>query len=461
MSDHVSACDRNSVRVGCGSGFWGDAFDPAEELLRRGELDYLAFDFLAELTMALLQRQRARDPATGYVEDAVNFMAAMAGTAREHGTKLVSNGGGVNPLAGARIIAERLRGSGLAGTTMGVVAGDDLLPRLDELIGFGIPLENSATGDTDLARIRERIVCANAYLGSEGIIETLCRGADIVLTGRVADSAVFVGPIMHALGLSFADIDIVASAIAVAHIAECAAGCTGGMSSRFDTMPSMGHAGFPVLEFERDGTCVVTKLPGTGGRVDPFTVKEHIVYEIGDPRAYVVPDGVVDFTSLRLHDLGNDRVRVSDVRGRAQPDQLKVLIGYSDGWIGEGMLMFPWPRAFARAEKAKATLLERFERLGLVSDEIEFSYVGVNSLHGPAAPLGNVDNLNEVGLRVAVHTRTRDEAEKVRRACSQLWIMGPGGTSFGVPIKSRPVVSLWPTYVPRELVPPVIEMVTA
>lgn len=452
---------RQSVRVGCGSGFWGDAFDPADELLRNGRLDFLSFDFLAELTMALLQRQRARDPNTGFVEDAVSFMTAMTAPARECGTRLVSNGGGVNPQAGAQAIAKHLRERGLTGTRIGVVAGDDLLPRLTELLAEGVPLTNSATGDTDLARIRDRIVCANAYLGSEGIIDVLQGGADIVLTGRVADSAVFVGPIMHALGLTFADTNAVAAAICMAHIAECAAGCTGGMSSRFDEMPAMGRVGFPILEFERDGTCVLTKLPGTGGRVDPFTVKEHMVYEIGDPRAYIVPDGVVDFTSAHLTDLGNDRVRVSDVRGQPQPEQLKVLIGYSDGWIGEGLLMFPWPRAFARAEKAQVTLLERFERMGLAADEVEFSYLGVNALHGPAAPMTHVDDLNEVGLRVAVHTKTRDEAEKVRRACSQLWIMGPGGTSFGVPIKARPVVTLWPTFVPRALVPPTTQMVIA
>ena len=452
---------KTSVRVGCGSGFWGDAFDPADELLRHGELDYLSFDFLAELTMALLQRQRARDPNTGFVEDAVAFMGAMAAPARERGTRLVSNGGGVNPQAGAQAIAVRLREQGLAGMRIGVVAGDDILPRLDEFVAQGLPLANMATGDTDVARIRDRIVCANAYLGSEGIIDALAQDADIVLTGRVADSAVFVGPIMHALGLTFADVDRVAAAIAIAHIAECAAGCTGGMSSRFDEMPAMGRVGFPVFDFDRSGDCVLGKLPGTGGRVDAFTVKEHLVYEIGDPHAYIVPDGVVDFTSVRLTDLGDDRVRISDVRGKPQPAELKVLIGYSDGWIGEGMLMFPWPRAFARARKAQQTLTERFERLGLAADEIAFSYVGINSLHGPAAPIANVHDLNEVGLRVAVHTRSRDEAEKVRRACSQLWIMGPGGTSFGVPIKSRPVVSLWPTLVPRELVPPTTGIVVA
>ena len=451
----------DGVRIGCGSGFWGDAFDPAEELLRGGELDYLGFDFLAELTMALLQRLRAKNPDAGFVEDAVQFMADLAAPARERGTVLVSNGGGVNPEAGARAIVARLAAKGLSGIRVGTMAGDDLLPRIDELLAAGIPLANSVTGDTDLERIRSRIVCANAYLGSEGIIAALEDRADIVITGRVADSAVFVGPILHKLGMGYEDPDLVAAAITVGHIAECAAGCTGGMSSRFDEMGAMGRAGFPLIEFARDGRAIVTKLPGTGGRVDAFTVKEHLVYEIGDPNRYYAPDGVADFTAVRIRDLGHDRVEVSGARGTPRPDQLKVLIGYADGWIGEGLLMFPWPRALARATKARTTLQERFLRLGLAATDVLFSFVGINALHGPAAPMPADDNANEIGLRVAVRTRTREDAEKVRRACTQLWIMGPGGTSFGVPIKARPVVTLWPTFVPRELVPPRMEVITS
>ncbi len=449
------------VRIGCGSGFWGDAFDPADELLRGGHLDYLAFDFLAELTMALLQRIRAKNPAAGYVEDAVQLMVDMAATARDAGTVLVSNGGGINPLAGARAITERLAGAGMRGVRVGTVHGDDLLPRLDDLVAQGVPLANAVTGETSLERIRRRIVCANAYLGADGIMAALADDAQIVLTGRVADSALFIGPILHRLGAGFDDPDLVAAAITAGHIAECAAGCTGGMSSRFDEMPDMGRVGFPIIEFAADGTTVITKLPGTGGRVDAFTVKEHLVYEIGDPNRYIVPDGVADFTAVHIVEEAPDRVAVTGARGLPPPRDLKVLIGYADGWIGEGLLMFPWPRAFARARKARATLLERFERLGLEARDIEFSYVGINSLHGPAAPLPEADDLNEVGLRVAVRTGTREEAEKVRRACSQLWIMGPGGTSFGVPMKPRPVVSLWPTFVPRELVPAKVELIAS
>lgn len=452
----VSDC----VRIGCGSGFWGDAFDPAVELLERGELDFLSFDFLAELTMALLQRQRAKKPDTGYVEDAIDLMTDMAPAARRNCTVLVSNGGGINPRAGAIELARRLAERGQRGTRIGVVGGDDLLGRLDQFVASGVNLDNAATGEQGIGRIRDRIVCANAYLGSEGIIETLSARAEVVLTGRVADSSVFVGPIMQRLGIGYDEPDVVGAAIAAGHIAECAAGCTGGMSSRFNTMPSMGRVGFPIIEFRRSGEFAISKLSDTGGRVDTFTIKEHLVYEIGDPGHYVVPDGTADFTSLQLRQDGTDRVVVRGARGYPRPDRLKVLIGYSDGWIGEGLLMFPWPRAFSRAQKAKQTLQERFERLGLTPNEIEWSYLGINSLHGPAAPMPpHPDDLNEVGLRVAVRATTRDDADKVRRACSQLWIMGPGGTAFGVPIKPRPVISLWPTFVPRELVPWTAEII--
>jgi hypothetical protein len=446
-----------SVRVGGGSGFWGDAFDPALELAERGRLDYLCFDFLAELTMALLQRAKAKDPSAGYVTDMVGWFTRLAAPARANGTVLVCNGGGVNPRGGAEALAASLRRKGLTGTKIAVVSGDDMLDRLDELKAAGVRLTNTSTGDENIDAIRSRIVSANVYLGSDGIIESLRAGADMVVTGRVTDSAVFIGPIMHRLGWSYDQPDLVASAITVGHVLECAAGCTGGMSSRFDEMPRMGEAGFPIADIDQDGTATITKLAGTGGHVDQFTVKEHLVYEIGDPRAYATPDGIADFTAPRIEEVGPDRVRVSGMRGKPRPDKLKLLIGYSDGWIGEGMMMFPWPRALARARKAEETLRERFTRMGLKASAMTFDYVGVNMLHGPAAPWPERDDLNEVGLRVAVKTQTREEAEKVRRACTHLWIMGPGGTSFGVPMKPRPALSLWPTLVSRELVPHKVE----
>jgi len=448
---------KQTVRLGAGSGFWGDAIDPAMELLEKGKLDYLCFDFLAELTMALLQRQKLKNPALGYIPDAVQYMKAMMPAARANGTRLVSNGGGVNPRAAAQKIVEDARALGLAGTRVALVEGDDLLERIDLMLERGVPFTNMETGSDSFLDIRKRVVAANVYMDSAGIIDGLAQGADVVITGRVSDNAVFVGPIMHEFGWRHdaAHADRIAAAITLGHICECAAACTGGMSSRFADMPNMGRVGFPIIDMWPDGSAELSKITGSGGRLDQFTVKEHMVYEIHDPRNYIMPDGIADFTSLRLEETGPDRVRVSNVRGRPAPEMLKLVIGYQDGWIGESLAFFPWPHAYDRAVKAKQSMLERFERMGLQAEQIHFDFVGLNTLHGPAAPLPEpnaANELNEVGLRCAVKTKTAEEAEKVRRAGSHLWIMGPGGTSFGTPIKPRPVVSLWPTLIPREFV---------
>jgi hypothetical protein len=448
---------KQTVRLGAGSGFWGDAIDPAIELLEKGKLDYLCFDFLAELTMALLQRQKLKNPALGYIPDAVQYMKAMMPAARVNGTRLVSNGGGVNSRAAAQKIVEDARALGMKGTKVALVEGDDLLERIDMMLDQGVAFTHMETGDTGFREIRKRIVAANVYMDSAGIIDGLAQGADVVITGRVSDNAVFVGPIMHEFGWRHdaAHADRIAAAITLGHICECASACTGGMSSRFAEMPNMGKVGFPIFDMWPDGSAELSKIPGSGGRLDQFTVKEHMVYEIHDPRNYIMPDGIADFTSLKLEETGPDRVRISNVRGRPAPEMLKLVIGYHDGWIGESLAFFPRPYAYDRAVKAKQSMLERFERMGLQAEQIHFDFVGLNTLHGPAAPppeRNAANELNEVGLRCAVKTKTAEEAEKVRRAGSHLWIIGPGGTSFGTPIKPRPVVSLWPTLIPREFV---------
>jgi len=450
------------VRIGAGSGFWGDALDPAVELLEKGGIDYLSMDYLAELTMALLQRQKLKDPRAGYIPDLPVHMRALLPLAREAGTRIICNGGGANPRAGAERIRDLARELGLHGTRIAVVEGDDLLARLDELIQTGADLTNLDTGDKNFAGVRNRVVAANVYTDSSAIVSALEQDAHVIIAGRVSDNALYVGPIMHEFGWSYDDAHAgrIAAAITVGHVVECAAATTGGMSSRFAEMPHMGRAGFPIVEFGEDGEAIITKVDGSGGRVDPFTVKEHLVYEIGDPSRYMMPDGVADFTSVRIEEAGTDRVRLSNMTGSGRPDLLKLVVGYDDGWIGEGMLFFPWPHALERAEKAKQTLMERFERLDLKSNAVHFDFVGLDMLHGPASPRADYDPA-EIGLRVAIHTDTRAEAEKVRRACSQLWIMGPGGTAFGTPIKPRPVYGLWPTLVPRSFITQTTEMLEA
>lgn len=448
------------IRIAAGSGFWGDALDPAIEVLQKGELDYLCFDYLAELTMALLQRSLQKDPGAGYIPDIIPHLQALLPIARQNGTKLISNGGGVNPRAGALAVVELARKLGLTGLRVAAVEGDNIFHRLDELYSSGERFKHLETGADEFMDLRERIVSANVYTDASGMLDALKGGADVIIAGRVSDNAPYVAAMMHEFGWhhNAGQDNLIASGITLGHIVECAAGCTGGMSSRFEEMPNMGKVGFPILTVQANGSAVLSKVRGSGGHIDPMTVKEHLVYEIADPSRYIMPDGVADFTTLQLTDLGEDRVQIENMTGGPPPEKLKVVIGYQDGWIGEGLLFFPWPDAFKRAEKAKQTLLERFERLDLKSSEIQFDYVGLNCLHGPAASITANADLNEIGLRVAVRTKTKDEAEKVRRACAHLWIMGPGGTSFGAPLKPRPVIAVWPTLVSRELIRQSVEI---
>ena len=448
---------KDSIKVGAGAGFWGDAMDPALELLEKEQLDYMSFDFLAELTMSLLQRQKVKDPSAGYVSDVVPYMKALMPLARKKGTTLISNGGGVNVKEAAVRILAAAKESGLSDVRVAAVDGDDVLDRLPEWVMNGLDLPHLETGEFGLNDRFGDIVSANVYTDSTGIVEALSKGANVVVAGRVSDNALYVAPAAYEFGWKRdgSHTKEIAGAIALGHIVECAAGCTGGMSSRFAEMPSMGAVGFPFLEMFPNGDGIVSKAKETGGRVDIDTVKEHLVYEISNPINYIMPDGVADFTSLQLDSSGPNRVRVSGTTGQAAGDKLKLVIGLRDGWIGESMAFFPWPNAYDRVLKAKATMLERFERLGLQASEIHFDIIGLNMLHGAAAPKLTPEQANEapeLRLRCAVRTKSASEADKVRRAASSLWIMGPGGTSFGTPIKPRPVVKLWPTLIPRHLV---------
>jgi hypothetical protein len=441
------------VRLGSGSAYWGDLLEPAVELAKRGELDYLGLDHLAELTMAILQRMRAKNPEAGFIPDLVPWTEALLPHTHQNGVKMITNAGGANPEAGGKQVIEVARRLGFSGLKVGTVTGDDVSDKLDRLEREGVEFVNMDTGEVGLERIRGDIVAANAYIGSDGIIEALEEGAEVIVTGRVSDSALYVGPMMHEFGWKFQEPywNRIGSAITTGHLLECSCFVTGGGSSQWREATEAWQIGFPIAEVNEDGDALITKVPGTGGVVNQWTVKEQLTYEVGDPSRYTMPDGIADFTSLQIEETGEDQVMVRGMSGRPRPDTLKLTIGYRDGFIAEGLLLFSWPDALEKAKRAEEIVRKRLKLLGVEPDEIRFDLLGINTLHGStAAPVNG--ELNEVGLRLAAKVATYEEADLVRREATHLWTLGGVGTAFGVPFRPRPVVALWPALIPRDAV---------
>ncbi|UCG65185.1 MAG: DUF1446 domain-containing protein [Deltaproteobacteria bacterium] len=441
------------VVIGSGSAFWGDLLEPAVEMAERSDVQYIGFDHLAELTMAILNRMKAKNPESGYIQDIIPWMKKLLPVTVPKGIKMITNAGGANPPQAALEVKKLVKDLNLGAMKIGVVSGDDILPYIDDIRAQGWKFKNLDTGEEDIESIRESIVAANAYIGADLIIKELKNGADMIIAGRVSDNALYVGPLMYEFGWDYSEeyTDRIAAAVTVGHIIECSACVTGGMSNMWKVSERPWEIGFPVAEFYENGEAVITKTPDSGGIVNQWTVKEHLLYEIMDPANYLMPDGIGDFTALHLTEEGRNRVRVTDMKGKKRPDNLKVCIGYRDGFIGEGLAFFPWPDALEKAKWAEKWVRERFKRLNVKFKELRIDYVGVNMLHGEAAPVEDKD-LNEVGLRIAARTETYPEADVVRREATHLWTMGPIGSSFGVPMNVRPVLALWPSLVPRELV---------
>jgi hypothetical protein len=442
------------VRVGAGSAFWGDMLEPAVELVEKGDIQYIGFDHLAELTMAILQRMRAKDPSRGYIPDIVPWMRAILPACRERGVKVITNAGGANPEAGADEVVKVAQELGLTGLKIAVILGDDLSGRIDGLRSKGWKFKNLDTGEEDIDRIKDKIVGAYAYIGADSMVDALGQGADVIVAGRVSDNAMYVAPFMHEFGWDFKDPywDRIGSAITVGHVIECSGCCCGGCSNVWKDAPRLWEIGFPIAEMDESGDAVITKAPGSGGLVNQWTVKEHLVYEIHDPRNYLMPDGIADFTTLNLEEIGKDQVRITGMSGKPRPDTLKVGLGYEDGFIGEGIIFFSWPDAYEKAKRAEEIIRERFKAINLDAEELRIDYVGSNILHGSVAPEPECE-LNESGLRVAAKTRTRSEAYKIRREVTHLWVLAGVGSHMAVPTDPRPVISYWPTLLPREEVP--------
>ena len=448
------------VRVAAGQGFWGDWLEAPVRQVQGGPIDYLMMDYLAEVTMSIMQKQKSRDPKAGYARDFVPLMERILPDIVQQGIKITSNAGGVNPRACAEAVLEVARRLGLAGKVrVGLVTGDDLLDRLDQLIAGGHALENMETG-RPLADIRDRVLSANAYLGMAPIVKALQGGAHVVITGRVTDTGLTLGPIFYEFGWPTDDWDRVAAGTVAGHIIECGAQCSGGnLLKDWQKVKGLANPGFPIVEASPDGTFVVTKHRGTGGLVSVASVTEQLVYEMGDPHSYITPDGVADFTSIQLKQAGRDRVRVSGIRGGPRTPMLKVSVAYFYGYKAVGTLVYSWPDAYEKARAADRVLRERLSDLGLTFEQILTEFVGVNATHGPLS--GPPDpNAPEVQLRVGVRASDRKAVERFTREIAPLVLTGPPsvtGFAGGRPAVEE-VVAYWPALIDRREVEPHVKV---
>jgi hypothetical protein len=449
------------VRVASAQGFWGDSLEAPRQQVEGGKVDYLMLDYLAEVTMSILQKQKERDPSMGYARDFVGAIESVMPAIVERGVKVIANAGGVNPQACATAIKAVLNKAGAADRVrIGVVTGDDLLPRLDQLIGSGHELRNMETNEP-LSTIRDRVVSANAYLGSVPIVEALGKGAAIVITGRSTDTALTMAPLRYEFGWKDGDWDRLAAGIIAGHIIECGAQCSGG-NCLYDwrSIPDLANVGYPIVEGKADGTFVVTKHEKTGGCVSIPSISEQLLYEMGDPRSYITPDVVADFTSIQLADDGPNRVRVFGIKGRQATDKLKVSIAYKSGFKAVGTLVYAWPDALEKARVADRVLRERLDRLGLKFDKVLTEFVGASATHGPLAP-GNDASETEIQLRVGVRSDNRAAVERFTREIAPLVLNGPPsvtGFAGGRP-KVEEIVAYWPALIDKTVIRPEVAIV--
>ena len=430
-------------RIGAGAGYAGDRIDPAQALAERGALDALVFECLAERSIALAQLQRSHDPQLGYDPLLEDRMRAVLPACVAQGTTVISNMGAAHPEAAGAAVLAVARELGLRKLRVAVVTGDDVLPWLRH---YDAPLIDSAGQASDLG---DRLISANAYLGADALLPALASGADVILCGRVADPALFLAPLMHHFGWRADDWPLLGQGVLVGHLLECAAQVSGGYLADPGQLevPDLHDVGFPLAEVEADGSAVIAKLAGTGGRIDRLSCTAQLLYEIEDPARYLQPDVVADFSRVRLQQLGPDRVRVSGGSGQARPDMLKATLGYRDGWIGEGQISYAGPGAVERGRLALQVLARRLQRLGLDGLERRAELIGVEAMHGPG--LGGDRQPYEVRARLALRCATQAQAQVVGREVEALYLNGPAGGG-GVTQSVREVIAVASVLLPRE-----------
>jgi len=447
----------NQLRIGNGCGFWGDNLDAPILLARDGQLDFLTLEYLAELTMSILALQKQRDPEAGYAGDFLDVLERLTPILHaQPKLKIITNAGGMNPHACARQARGILVKAGLA-RRIGIVSGDDLLPRLDELLSQGHALTNLDTGEP-LVNVRDRVVSANAYLGAAPIVEALRQGADIVITGRVADASLTVAPAVHSFGWRWDDWNRLAGATVAGHLIECGAQVTGGLWCHWQEAKDLGNVGYPFVDVRDDGGFTISKPVGSGGAVNIETVAEQLLYEVGDPAAYLTPDVVADFTRVQLQTGGPDQVQVSPARGKPATDTLKVSIAYRNGFQASGTLVMLGPGAIAKAQRSGEMLLERLRRIGMAPARHLIEVLGT----GACVPgvLTTAPEPAEAVLRVSAQDTRRAVIERFTKEFAPLVTSGPPGvtgyTTGRPPV--REVFAYWPALIAKSAVAPKAEV---
>ncbi len=442
------------IAIGGGQGFWGDSPDAAIHMIRHGNIQYMGCDYLAELTLSIMARQQLKDPAKGYAPDFITRILKAAGKeAWEKNIRICTNAGGMNITGAVDATKQWAESEGMKGYKIGYVLGDEIKDKIPQLLKDGWTFPNFDY-DGDFHDIIDKIYNVNAYIGHEGIEECLENGADVVLTGRAADSALFLAPLAHEFGWADDDWDNLARGIMAGHLLECGGqGAGGNFMYDWRSVPRMDELGFPIAELTED-TFEITKAPDCGGLISEQSVKEQFLYEVHDPANYFTPDVNVDVSQATITQMGDNRVRVGGIKGKPRPDTLKLCVGYHKGWRVVSMLSFAWPDAYEKAQYCADIIMKKMARKGMRAEDVHISFIGLNSLHLGVADMSEdaVKNLNECVMRIAVFSEDKSQVTKIIPEISPLQLNGPPGASFfGGRAKPQEVIALWPTTVPRDV----------
>jgi hypothetical protein len=445
---------KEKIRIASGQGFWGDLLTAPVDQVTKGPIDYMMMDYLAEVTMSIMQKQKLKNPALGYARDLPPLMGQILPICHQKGIRIITNGGGVNPEACRDEIFKIAKGLGIKGLRIGVILGDNILDSIDTLTPQGHELRNMESGKP-FGEVRSQLMSANVYFGARPIVQALSEGAQVIIAGRTTDTALTYAPMIHEFNWSWSDWDRIAGGVVAGHILECGGQASGGnFSADWRSVPDLAHIGFPIAEAYPDGRIVITKHENTGGIVTLQTVTEQLMYEIGDPTNYITPDCVADFTSIQLKTIGDNRVELFGVKGKSSTEFYKVSMSYSDGYTAFSTLTYAWPDALAKAKKADEILRVRLADLGLKFDEIRTEFLGLNSCHGPIAKMPN--EINEVVLRVGVRSHDKEAVERFGKEIAPLILTGPPavtGFAGGRP-KPSEVIAYWPSLIKKAAVEP-------